>query len=250
MNHSIMANKLKSLYFTIGVIFILLIWEILSITYNNEIIFPSILQTLKALGMLFSKSNFYYILLYTLLRVLISIIASFVIGCFFAILSYLKNAIALIISPIISLIKTLPIASIIIVMIILLGHELSPYFISGFVILPIIYEGIYGGLKKIDQEVLDEVKTISNFNSIVLRDVYIPLISNDIKTSLLQSVGLGIKVMVMAEFISQPTYSIGRALLDARNNLDYDIVFAWTFILVIIVIVLEILLKQKRFKEI
>jgi NitT/TauT family transport system permease protein len=58
-----------------------------------------------------------------------------------------------------------------------------------------------------------------------------------------QSIGLGFKVIVMAEFISQARRGIGRELHDASISIEYVQVFAWTIIMIIIVVIFESLLK-------
>jgi NitT/TauT family transport system permease protein len=59
----------------------------------------------------------------------------------------------------------------------------------------------------------------------------------------LQSAGLGIKVLVMAEFLAQTRNSIGNQLYLAKVNLEYDRVFAWTILLIIIAVILEFLIE-------
>ena len=246
-----MVNRYKKIFFSIiGWIIIILIWEIFSLSLNNDVVFPDILSTIKALGKILIDKYTYVVLGHTLFRLLISLLVSFVLALIFAIISYLKEWARLIFTPIVLLLKTIPVASIIIIMIIFIGHNNSPYYIASFVIFPIMYEGIYGGLKQIDDSALDEIKTISNFNLVIAKDIYLPLIKNNITTSLLQSIGLGLKVMLMAEFISQPTHSIGRQLLEEKNYLNYDAVFAWTLLLIMIVIILELLTKIKKEKDI
>ena len=54
---------------------------------------------------------------------------------------------------------------------------------------------------------------------------------------------LGLKVMVMSEFIAQPNNTIGYVMLQEKNFLEMDYVFAWTIILVVFVLLVEELLK-------
>lgn len=77
-----------------------------------------------------------------------------------------------------------------------------------------------------------------------LKHCYIPLINTQIKTALLQSAGLGIKVLVMAEYLSQTKTSIGNSLYLAKVTLEFDQVFAWTILLILMAIVLSILIER------
>ena len=124
-----------------------------------------------------------------------------------------------------------------------LGKYLAPYYILGVVVLPVVYEAILIGLENIDSDVLDDVKLISKFNPIVLFKVHLPLIFPAILTALIQSVGLGLKVLVMAEYISQPKYSIGDEIVYYKDViLEMEYVFAWSIILILFVLLVEILI--------
>ncbi len=111
---------------------------------------------------------------------------------------------------------------------------------------PLIYQGTYGAIKGIDQELIDVYKLEDNHFLSGLTHCYLPLISKNIRTSLLQSLGLGIKVLVMAEYLAQTRDSIGNELYLAKVNLQYDEVFAWTLLLIILAIIFELLINRYK----
>ncbi|MFA6842973.1 MAG: ABC transporter permease subunit [Bacilli bacterium] len=246
---SITKKHKKILFYVLGIVLIFVIWEALHLIYNNSIIVPGIGQTFKALGVLLITAQTYYVLLCTLGRLILVLAICFILAFLLAIFAYKSVLFKKFIEPSMSLLKTLPIASIIIILIIITGHENAPYYVTAFMILPILYEGIYGGLLSISADITDEIKMQSKINFLVVKDIYFPLSAPFIITALLQSVGLGLKVMVMAEFIAQPKCSIGRELLEVKNNLDYDQVFAWTIILVIIVLCVDIVIRKYKTKH-
>ncbi|HKM40393.1 MAG TPA: ABC transporter permease, partial [Patescibacteria group bacterium] len=75
-------------------------------------------------------------------------------------------------------------------------------------------------------------------------NIYIPIIRPGIISSLLQSIGIGLKVKVMTEFVANTPNSIGYELNQAKSWLSMDLVFAWTIILVVIVILLDFILSK------
>ena len=89
---------------------------------------------------------------------------------------------------------------------------------------------------------------ISKTNMFVIRKVYLPLTKPYIILSILQSVGLGLKAMVMAELISQASNSIGKEMSEYRSFLDMDYIFAWGILMITIVIISEILIRQIKKK--
>lgn len=113
-------------------------------------------------------------------------------------------------------------------------------------IFPLIYQGIYGAITNIDKELIDVYKLEdNNFMSGIIH-CYIPLISKDVRTVILQSLGLGIKVLVMAEYLAQTKNSIGQSLYLAKINLQFDIVFAWSLLLIIIALVFEMIFNHYK----
>jgi ABC-type nitrate/sulfonate/bicarbonate transport system permease component len=72
------------------------------------------------------------------------------------------------------------------------------------------------------------------------------LIAKDIRTSLLQSLGLGIKVLVMSEYLAQTQQSIGNELYMAKTNIEFSEVFAWSFILITIALLFELIINHYR----
>lgn len=229
--------------FGMGIIMILIIWIVASLAIHQEIIFPTPWSTLRDLVQILIVPHTYLVLATTLFRILVAVLISFVLALIFASLSIKYPHFASFIRPQITLLKTIPVASIIIILLVLIGHEYSPLFITGFVVLPLLYEAIYQGYRSIDPNILDDVRMLSTINIPIIRHVYLPLISPFLFTGLIQSLGLGLKVMIMSEFIIQPTLSIGRELLFLKQQFEMGKVFAWTFILMILIMVIEFLIS-------
>ena len=237
MKNSITKNN--KIFYILGIIFIFIFWHILSILSNNDFIVPRISLTFKALGNILIDSSTYLILGSTLLRLILSICVCFFLGVSLAILSYISNKFESFFKPIIVLLKTLPVATVIIMLLVIIGRSYSPYFIISVVVLPIIYEGTLLGFESIDNDIKDEIKILSSNNVNVFFSVYLPLVFPNILTSLIQSFGLGLKVLIMAEFIAETNNSIGEIIRFYKNNAETEYVFAWSIILVLFVLVVD-----------
>ena len=235
--NSIIKNK--KTYYVLGILFIFVLWELLSIISDNDFVVPSVELTFDALGKILIDKNTYTILASTLLRLVISISVCFVLGVVLAVLSNLSNHFKSFVKPIVVLLKTLPMAAVIIMLLVMVGRNYSPYFIIGVVVFPLIYEATLNGLEGIDKDIKDEVKLLSGNNFQVFKSIYIPLTLPHILTSLIQSVGLGLKVLVMAEFIAETKNSIGEAIRFYKNEATTEYVFAWSIILIIFVLLVD-----------
>ena len=58
----------------------------------------------------------------------------------------------------------------------MINIKMTPYFATGFVVVPIMYEGMLATLKQIDHNITDDIKTVTNTNVTVLVKFYIPLV--------------------------------------------------------------------------
>ena len=240
-----MKNSIvKKICLSLGILFIFIIWIIGETIIDNSYVVPSILDTLRALLDLFTKGHTYQVLGHTLLRLLLSISISFILGLLLAILSYKFKGFKWFNKPLIILFKTLPIAVVIILLWIMLGRDYAPYYIVGVVVLPVVYEAVLIGFENINADILDEVKITSNITPKVVCKVHLPIIFPSILTAVIQSIGLGLKVLVMAEYITQPEYSIGNEFVYYRDiTLEMEYLYAWSIILILFVLGVELLIS-------
>jgi len=111
-------------------------------------------------------------------------------------------------------------------------------------IYPILYQAILTGLKSIDQSYIDVYKLEQGTLLKSIEYLYFPMTRPFILLGFLQSLGLGLKVIVMAEFITQAQNGIGRIIYNARVNLKYDQIFAITIVLVLMTFLIETLVKR------
>ena len=236
--------KDKRSYYLLGILFIFVLWILLNVSFNNDYIVPSVSKTIEALLDLLVENHTYKVLSFTILRLSLVISSCFILGVVLAVFSYLSYRVKAFLKPIIILIKTLPIAVVIISLLIVFTREHAPLFVVGVVVFPLIYTGTLSGLENIDSFILDEVRMISNNNFNVVKSIYLPLTFPYILASIIQSFGLGLKVLVMAEYLSQPKYSIGNEIVfykDIATSMEY--VYAWSIILVLFVLVFEFLIS-------
>ena len=231
-------------YFSLGIISIFIFWLFASILAKNSYILPDPILTFKALGELLIASRTYLVLGTSLLRLLVAILISLLIAILTGSISLISRTFEGIIGPWISLIKTLPLAVVIILFLVYFKANLSVYFIVGIVVYPLIYEGFMASFKMLDKDLLAEIKMLDHINFYIVIRVFLPLTLPSILTTLIQGFGLGFKVLVMAEYIAQPNNSIGKELLFYKEHLvAMEYVFAWAMIIIVVVIIFEIIVK-------
>ena len=236
--------KKTSLYFLFGIISIFLLWIVFERIIGNQIALPSIQAVFLRLKEIISSKENIGLILKTLTRLTLTVLSMFVIALLFAGLSSIDARIESFLKPSIILIKTTPVAAIIILFLMVLGNERSPFIITGMVVFPLLYEAILNAISTMDRSILDEVKLIGKRNTKVFFGIIVPVVAPAIISAFVQSFGLGLKVMVMAEVIAMPSGTIGYQIAQERALFRTDAIFAWTIILIILVVLVDVLLKQ------
>ena len=234
--------------YLISILFIIVLWMILALVINHSLLLPSPLVVFKSLVDILTSSGSLIIILYTTLRLLGAILFSSILAIFLGILSGFSKKAEAFIKPYITILRTIPVISIVVIMLILFGFMWTPYLITFFMVFPIIYQATYQGIISIDRELIDVYHLEKHNRLLSIKLFYLPSITKYIYLSFLQSFGLGIKVLVMAEYLSQTKNSIGNAIYLSKVNLKYDVIFAWTILLIILSVMIEYFIQKALVK--
>jgi NitT/TauT family transport system permease protein len=152
-------------------------------------------------------------------------------------------------SPLFTLLRTIPIIAIIVVLLLVFGNKRSPSVITGFVVLPLMYEQLLTSFKQIDKNIIDDLSMLQASKWQTLIHVFLPMSMPIIGSVLVQSLGLGLKVMVMAEYIAQPNSTIGYSIMQGVSTLNTALVFSWTLILVAFAMVGEFVIQKMKYEK-
>lgn len=235
---------------TISVVLLIIGWSIISVLENNPIVFPAPGVILSSMIDLLTSISTYGIIWNTILKLVISLSLSSILGIAIGLLAGIDRKYEALMKPIVTLLRTIPIVTVIVIFWISIGFENAPYAITFLMIFPIVYQATLSGVREIQKEYLDVLKLetkVTTWN--VIKDMYIPLIMPFIKTAFFQSLGLGFKVLVTAEFIVQSKNSIGYMIYLEKQNLNFHLVYSWTFLVVIVVLLIEYISRRLESKS-
>lgn len=234
----------RYIYSLSGIFFIILGWFIVSTIAENDLIFPSLKQISSSIiDILTDKDSLKYIGL-DIIRIMISIVVSFVVSIvivFFYI--RFKNSYHFI-KPLLVFLKTIPVVGISIFIWLLVGGASVPVITTILVTIPVIIQGLIGSIDEMDENLVNELKMVNTNYFISFFKVYLPYLVPYILISFFQTFGLGLKVMVTSEYLSQTKNSIGKALYNAQSNIAIDDILAWSIIIIVFVGVCEIIIKK------
>jgi NitT/TauT family transport system permease protein len=228
--------------YILSIFIIFLLWGFIYAIINEPLIFPTPIDTFKALITIITKET--TTILGSLFRLLIIIVMSTLLGVVLGFIGSQKRWFKYYFEPFVTALRSIPIISIIVIILILVGFSLTPYVVTFIILFPIMYQSTLDAVLGIDASFIDVLHLDENRFIPSLRYCYLPLVKNQLTTALLHMIGLGIKVLVMSEYISQTPNSIGRSLYMANTNIMYTDVFAWTICLIIIVVLIEYFIRK------
>lgn len=240
MKNSTSVSKIINII--IGIVLLILFWIILSYT-NDNFVFPKIKTILSAFIDIITNQTIIINSLFSLLRVILVILISLIISLIISFIYMIKKDSIYLFKPLIIILKSSPLAIISVYLWISLGANKAPYIITLLMILPVIIEGFISSLNNIDIMYINQLKTEDVSYVKKFFKIYIPLIMPYIFMTVLQSFGLGIKVMLMSEYICQSNSSLGEIIYNYKQNLDFPHLLALLLLIVIIVSLIELMIN-------
>ncbi len=228
--------------------FWILVWEAAShlVSRNNELlllILPSPFTVLKKWTELILTAPFIKATLLTLARIFIGFISGTALGLIAGIITHVSNVIYSLLSPILKIIRAVPIVAIIILMYLFFDSATLPILIVCLMVLPIIWQTIHDGLDNTDIALLEMAQVFNLSRNKTLVRVKLPYIIPQLVTACVNALGLAWKSGVAAEVICLPNVSLGTMLWQGKGAVNYDEVYAVTLTVVILSIIIELLLK-------
>jgi NitT/TauT family transport system permease protein len=220
-------------------LFYFILWQIIAMIVNQSVILPSFLDVLNRLVYILSDVSFYNHLFITLFRVILGTLSAFILSFIFAILSYDFKLINQGLKPLVLVSKTIPNITYILLVLIWFSREMSVFFVTLLILFPVLYTQISTGLLGINPEHLEVLKLYPETYFHRLTKVIIPLIRISLFEGLKGALSLGFKVGVMAEILGQVQPGLGYLMHIARMNFETVDLFAYTAIMIMVVVLIE-----------
>ena len=243
MTTSIIKNSVFNLIkLIVGIVFCLTLWELLAVKIDNSYFMPRIAETFSALAVLIKTAGFWKYVLISLLRVALGLTAGIIFGVVLATVCHVIPVSKSLITPLITIMKATPVATIILILWFTLSNAELAVFVVFLMVTPVIWQNVYDGYKSISKEMREvcEIFEISRFKR--LRILVFPAIIKYLVPAVITSVGLAWKAEIAAEIM---TYSnIGQSIDDFKTlHLDTPSVFAWAVVIVVLSLILESVIK-------
>ncbi len=214
-------------------------WHIGALAVDNSILLVTPLQAMGELVSMLGDSGFYLAVGLSLLRIGSGFLAGFGAAVLLAALSFCHALVEEFLSPVMTLLKAVPVASFVVLLLIWWGSDFLSVAICFVVVLPNIYINMLEGLKNADRLLLEmaQVFCLSGKNKFFY--IYRPAIAPFLFGSMKISLGMCWKSGVAAEVIGTPAHSIGEGLYLSKIYLNTAGVFAWTAVVILMSVLFE-----------
>lgn len=217
----------------------LAVWQGAAIVIGQDFLLASPAQVVAALVRLAPTSGFWLTIGASAARIAAGFVLAVLIGTVLAWLAGLSNWIDTLVSPVLRLMRSVPVVSFIILVILWWGTEWLTVAISGAMVLPIVFANVREGIERRDPQ-LREMAQVFGFSwPRRWRALWLPAVFPYLVAACRVGLGLCWKAGVSAEVIGLPDGSIGERLYLAKLALATDDVLAWTVVIVTLSFLME-----------
>ena len=206
----------------------------LALAVNRVLVLPTPLAVVKKLWELLGTKAFYLSCLWSLGRIFMGLFAGILAGVLLAALCAASGLADSLISPAVSVIKATPVASIIILMLYVLGKSAVPMVASLLMVIPIVFVNVRRGIDSVPASEREVAQVYGFGFGKRLRYLTLPSVLPYFSAACRSALGLAWKAGVAAEVICTPKNSIGGKLYDAKAYLEIADLFAWTVVIVVV----------------
>ncbi len=239
-----MRTKASKLLLSFGVlVFWLLVWDVLAISVNIRFILPTVKDVLLALGKLIFTLEFWHSVLMSLVRIIVGFALGVALAVLLALFAGISSVTHALIAPIMTIARSTPVASFIMVLWLLVGGESIPVLIAILMVLPVVWQSVYNGLCSPPRELTELAQVFRLSRLKKLKYIIIPSTLKYALPAIVTASGLAWKAGIAAEIITYTKNSVGREIANAKNYFEGAEMLAWTLVVVVLSLLIEIGIK-------
>lgn len=233
-----MRENLRPRRITI-IIFWIAVWQLAGMLIDNSIVFVGPSDVLRSFSMLMGEPDFWKSIAGSFGKISAGFLSAFLCGVLLGSLAYRGRLLKDVLEPVVALMKSIPVASFVILALIWIGSKNLSVFISFTVVFPVIYINTIAGLESTDPQLLEMAQVFSIRLLRRIRYIYIPALLPYLVSGCKVALGMSWKSGIAAEVIGVPTNTIGENLYMAKIYLSTADLFAWTIVIIIVSSIFE-----------
>ena len=211
-------------------------------TKKLDFFLPTPWTVLQTLAGLCATGEFWATIALSLGRILMGMVFGTLLGILLAALTCASAWADRLLSPMIRMIRAVPVASFILLVMLAVYRATVPTVIVTLMVLPVVWSGVNQGIRQTDGQLLELAWAyrFSRWKKVKL--VYLPSVQPYLLSAVTTAMGLAWKSGVAAEVLCTPRQAIGTEVYNAKFYLEIPTLFAWTAVVVILSLTMEWLL--------
>jgi NitT/TauT family transport system permease protein len=236
-------RKTAFLWTTAGILLLLAIWEAASLLRGSELLLPGPLSAARQFVRLMGTRRFLRSLAESSVRVFSGMLLSVPLGVIAGIAAGLNRRAGALLKPLFQVISATPVMSVILIAFLWFGQERTPVFTAFLMIFPVIAANTIAGISSLDPKLKELFAVYRLSRKERFWSLYLPGIAPFVLGGLRSGLSLCWKVVVAAEVLVQPRFSLGAGMQAAKAQLETPELFAWTAGTVIAAALSQVLLS-------
>jgi len=223
----------------LALVFWLLLWQGLASWVGIALLLPGPVTVAQALRGLLGTAGFREATGFSLLGILLGFSIGVATGSVLAVLTWASRLLDALFAPFLRVIRTAPVASFIILLLLWLSRRTVPMVIAALMVAPILWSATKTALEEAPRDLLEMARVYKFSRFQTFRLIYLPALLPQWTAAAATAMGLAWKSGIAAEVIGQPSPAMGTNLFRAKLHLHIDQLFAWTVLLVLASFLLE-----------
>lgn len=237
-------NLINLSLYGISIIFWIVVWHVLAVSIDKEVFLPTPGKVFSVLiNDLLPSATFRLSVASTLKNITLGFTIGMAFGLILAVLASLSVFLEALIWLPVKVIKSVPVASFVILSLLWIDSEDLAIFIPAIIVLPNIYTNTLTGIKETSLKLIDMAKVFNISYSKRIFSIYIPNTLPYFLSASSIAVGMAWKSGVAAEVIGLAKNTIGNELYKSKLYFMTSELFAWTIVIVALSIMCEALIK-------
>lgn len=218
----------------IMILFWIFLWQAASSALQNNIILVGPLEVLQSLLSQIHTMEFWKTIAFSFGKISLGFLLSFIAGILVGGAAFRFPLLEDFLEPPMSFLKSVPVASFIILALIWIGSKNLSLFIAFLVVFPMIYLHTMAGFRSADKKLLEMARVFRMQPVKKLFYIYRPALLPHLISGCRVALGMSFKSGIAAEVIGVPDHSIGEKLYMAKIYLSTADLFAWTLMILVI----------------
>lgn len=214
------------------ILFWIAAWQLASMLIDNSIVFVGPADVLASFSRQIPEASFWLSIANSFGKISAGYLSAFLCGILLGSLACCRPLLKDFLEPVVTLMKSIPVASFVILALIWIGSKNLSIFISFTVVFPIIYVNTIAGLESTDRKLLEMAQVFALPRSKRIHYIYVPALLPYLTSGCKVALGMSWKSGIAAEVIGVPTNTIGENLYMAKIYLSTADLFAWTIVII------------------